>query len=246
MNSSAHNSDTIIREAASSLAAQRAGGIHRRSIGRASAKLKLNHLGKKLLRTALALGALFVGVSILGTILGGIGIPGLLGTLLLGAVAAGFLLRYPKLKVPQRADLQTDDVKRLVGQTEYWLEAQCKALPPPAARVVSHIGMQLDGLQRQLVEVDQKHPTAAQIRKLVGEDLPDMIDGYRKIPEHLRYEERTGSTPNKQLMDGLDLISREIDSITRQLAEGSLDDLAIRTRYLEYRYNDGDMDGEKG
>jgi hypothetical protein len=242
MNSPSRNSDLIIREAASSLAAQRAGGIHRRSIGRASAKLKFNHLGKKLLRTALALGAIFLGISILGSILGGIGITGLLGTLLLAGVAAVFLLRYPKLKVPQRADLQTEDVKRLVGQTEFWLEAQCKALPPPAAKAVSYIGLQLDGLQQQLVEVDQKHPTAAQIRKLVGEDLPDMIDGYRKIPEHLRYEERAGSTPNKQLMDGLDLISKEIDSVTRQLAQGSLDDLAIKTRYLEYRYNDGDVD----
>ena len=110
--------------------------------------------------------------------------------------------------------------------------------------MVTYIGNQLDGLQVQLQEVDQQHPTAGQIRKLVGEDLPEMIDGYRKIPEKMRYEERAGSTPNKQLLDGLELVSNEIDSVTRQLAQGSLDDLAIRTRYLDYKYGGEEMDAK--
>ena len=33
-------------------------------------------------------------------------------------------------------------------------------------------------------------------------------------------------------------ISGEIDSITRQLAEGSLDDLAIKHRYLDYKFGE--------
>ena len=33
--------------------------------------------------------------------------------------------------------------------------------------------------------------------------------------------------------------------MTRQLAEGSLDDLAIRTRYLDYRYGSG-PEGDSG
>ena len=32
---------------------------------------------------------------------------------------------------------------------------------------------------------------------------------------------------------------QEMEDINRQLAEGSLDDLAIRTRYLDYKYGDG-------
>jgi hypothetical protein len=37
-------------------------------------------------------------------------------------------------------------------------------------------------------------------------------------------------------------ISKEIDSVTRQLASGPLDDLAIRTRYLDYRYGAGEIE----
>jgi hypothetical protein len=242
MNSPSHTSDVIIREAANSLAIQRAGGLHRRSIGKASAKVKRRHLGGKLVRIIIGLFALFAAMSVAGWIIGGIGFWGLMGSIVLGVVMMGVLARYPKLKVPERADLRTENVGRLVSQTELWLEAQRKSLPPPAAKMVTYIGTQLDGLQLQLEEVDQKHPTAGQIRKLVGEDLPEMIDGYRKIPEHLRDEERAGSTPNKQLLEGLELVSNEIDSVTRQLAQGSLDDLAIRTRYLDYKYGGEDFD----
>jgi len=41
------------------------------------------------------------------------------------------------------------------------------------------------------------------------------------------------------LTDSLAKISGEIDSITRQLAEGSLDDLAIKHRYLDYKFGEG-------
>ncbi len=80
------------------------------------------------------------------------------------------------------------------------------------------------------------HPAAVETRKLVGETLPGMVEAYRKIPAHLRREERAGGTPDQQLVDSLGKISGEIDRVTRQLADGALDDLAIRTRYLDYRY----------
>jgi hypothetical protein len=52
----------------------------------------------------------------------------------------------------------------------------------------------------------------------------------------LRKEERNGSTPDAQLQDGLKVISKEIDTVTRQLANGELDKLAVRGRFLEMKY----------
>ena len=88
----------------------------------------------------------------------------------------------------------------------------------------------------QLEQVEPLHPAAVETRKLVGETLPGMVDAYRKIPAHLRTEKRGGASPDEQLVESLGKISQEIDSVTRQLADGALDDLAIRTRYLDYRY----------
>lgn len=241
------HSDTIVRAAGQSLSQQRAGGVHRRarSIGRGSADLKAQFWLKKLRNIALAIGILWLGASILGTIIGGLGFT---GVMLAGAATLGALYlfgKYPKMPVPRRADLDTENIRELVAKTELWLEMQRSKLPVPTAQSLSTIGAQLDALQKQLEAVDQKHPTAGEIRKLIGQDLPDMIEGFLKIPAALRYEERGGTTPVRQLDEGLAVISREIDSITRQLAQGSLDDLAIHTRYLEYKYGDG-MDTDSG
>ena len=66
--------------------------------------------------------------------------------------------------------------------------------------------------------------------------LPELVSAYTAIPPNLRGEARGGTTPDAQLADSLGKISTEIDSVSRQLAEGKIDDLAIRTRYLDYKY----------
>ena len=234
------NADLIIREARSSLVNNRDYGGRRRSVPQGARQIRRGHFGRKLRNVAFAVAGIWLGLSIIGGIISGIGFTGLAIGAAATVAAVWFLGQYPKLKVPSRADLNpnTSDVKALVGRTELWLESQRRALPAPAVKLVDTIGLQLDSLGEQLVGLDQASPQAAEVRKLVGEHLPDMIDGYRKIPDHLRYEARAGTTPEKQFLDGLQTISSEIDSVTRQLAAGALDNLAIKTRYLEYKYGD--------
>ena len=239
-------SDQIVRAASDSLAHQRAGGRRRgKSVGMASARLKMKHVVKKAGRIFIAIVAILAAAGIAGAILNGIGFGGVMLTVLAVVVATLVLARYPRLKTPKRADLNTPDVKQLVGRTELWLEHQRGALPAPAASLVNDIGVQLDELQRQLADVDQNHPTATQIRKLVGEDLPEMVDGFQRIPQRMRDEKSAATTPARQLEEGLKVIAGELDSINRQLAQGSLDDLAIRGRYLEYKYGAG-VEGDSG
>lgn len=240
MADSTRNSDVILADAKRSLADNRAGGYHRRgSIGRGSAELKTRHLMGKLKRVALAVGGIVVAAMVAGMILDGIGFVGVM-IALLAIVAAVFVFSaFPRMKTPRRAELNTGDTREMVGRTELWLEHQRRALPPPAARIVDDLGVQLDSLGLQLETVDQQHPAVREVRQLVGEHLPEMIDSYRKVPAHLRGEKRAGATPDEQLTEGLGRISREIDSVTRQLADGALDDLAVRHRYLDYRYGEG-------
>ena len=47
---------------------------------------------------------------------------------------------------------------------------------------------------------------------------------------------QTSNCPSQCGPAPMPIVGTEIDSVTRQLAEGSLDNLAIKTRYLEYRY----------
>lgn len=234
----AHESDRILASARQSLQVQRAGG-RRRSIGQRSAEMKRRHYLGKLTRAAMAVAVILLGGMVAGLILNGIGITGLFVMALTMVAALAFFTTFPRMKVPSLPSLNSGDVRTMVGRTELWLEAQRPALPAPAVRLVDQIGVQLDGLGLQLEGIDQSEPAVAEVRKLVGEHLPGMVESWRKIPPHLRREERGGRNADEQLCDGLGKISAEIDAITRQLAAGDLDALAVRGRYLDYRYGNG-------
>ncbi|MEE4206055.1 MAG: hypothetical protein V2I39_07180, partial [Erythrobacter sp.] len=146
--------------------------------------------------------------------------------------------------------LKQGSPRDMVAKTELWLENQRKALPPPAVSVVEQLGVQLDALGLQLETVDAAHPAMAEVRELVGEYIPETIENYRKIPEHLRTEKHTGKSADERLTDSLGKLSGEVDRVTRKLAEGAMDDLAIKDRYLEYRYGGvealSDQSGRQG
>ncbi len=237
-------SDRILSDSRAVLRDNQNGGRHRisgPSIGRGSKQAKMKNLLKRAGYFGAAVVAIFIAASVAGMILNGIGFAGVMVAFFAIVAAAFIFANYPKVRIPDRADLsRTQDAKQLVQRTELWLEGQRPALPPPAVRLVDDLGVQLDALGKQLEHVDPAHPAAAETRKLVGEYLPETIDSYRRIPENLRREERAGSTPDAQLVDSLGKISKEIDHVTRQLAEGSLDDLAIKNRYLDYKYGGED------
>jgi len=238
-----HQSDRILSDGRAVLRDNQAGGRHRAeaSIGRGSKSLKTKNVLKRAGYFGVAVLAIFAAFSVAGVILNGIGFAGVMAAAFSIAIAAFIFANFPKVKTPKRADLKrTQDAKQLVARTELWLEHQRPALPAPAAKLVDDLGVQLDALGKQLAHVDPAHPAAQETRKLVGEYLPETVEGYQRIPSHLRGEERAGSTPDKQLVESLGKISKEIDHVTRQLAEGSLDDLAIRSRYLDYKYGEAD------
>ncbi len=231
-------SDQILSAAGKSLQVQREGGTHRPgdSIGKGSAATKRKNWLKRAKYFAGAVLTIFVSASVAGLVLDGIGFAGIMAVALAVMAAAYVFSNYPKVKIPKRTELKQGEPKQMVARTELWLESQRPALPAPAVKVVDQIGVQLDALGLQLETVDQTHPSVAEVRELVGEYIPETIDNYRKIPEHLRGEQHVGKSADDRLTASLGKISGEIDRVTRRLAEGALDDLAIKDRYLEYRY----------
>lgn len=221
------------------LAVQRDGGTHRpgpRSIGKGSAQLKRKNLIKRAKGLGFTLLAIMAAMTAAGLIVDGIQFVGLALTFAAVVAAVLFFVFVPKVKVPQRAELAQGNPQQMVARTELWLEAQRPALPPPAQTIVDQLGVQLDALGLQLQGLDGAHPAMAEVRELVGEYIPETIDNYRKIPAHLRKEEHAGKTADQRLTESLGKLSGEVDRVTRRLAEGALDDLAIKSRYLEYRY----------
>jgi hypothetical protein len=237
MNSPASNSDDTLNAAARSLR-----NVRFAPIGTKSQALRRAHFWGKLSKAIMAVGAVLIGAGIIGGIIGGIGFWGVMITALLVATAAYVLMRFPQMPMPTTESLKLTDLGTLAGKAEIWLEAQRPALPAPAVTLMQDIGVRLDQLAPQLQTLDDNDPAAREVRKLVGEHLPELINGYKRIPESLRNKEHAGKTPAQQLVDGLKTIDREIETMTGQISRGELDKLAVRGRYLEIRYDGADKD----
>ena len=243
MASPAQDSDATIAAAGRVLADQRGGGrrlVTGPAIGRHSRDLRRRNAVARLARMAGGAGAVLIAAIVIGVAIGGIGFVGMLLTALALLAVAALTLRYPRLTVPSRENLTRGPITGMVGNTQLWLEAQRPALPAPAVQLVDRIGGQLDVLNRQLVGLDDSQAgsqsVVGEVRRLVGEHLPGIVAAYTAIPQPLRGEARGGTTPDAQVAASLDQISGEIDSVTRALADGALDQLAVQTRYLDYRY----------
>lgn len=164
---------------------------------------------------------------------------GTLGALIVMAllVATTLVIAFARTDTtPTPERLAETPIKALPLQTEQWLETQRLALPAPARTLVDSIGVKLETLSPQLARLDGDEPAAAEVRKLVAEQLPELVKSYQKVPEPLRRTERNGQTPDAQLVEGLRVIDEEIAQMTAQLAQGDLDLLATRGRYLQIRY----------
>lgn len=167
-----------------------------------------------------------------------IGMGGALLVAALLAVVTAFLMfatLTPAVRVEQLTQVP---LKALPAKTEQWLDTQRRLLPAPAQTLVDGIGVRLDTLSPQLASLDEGEPVAIEVRKLIGEQLPELLKGYAKVPPPLRSVARNGKSPDAQLADALRLIDEEIGQMSAQIAQGDLDSLETRGRFLEIKYRD--------
>lgn len=199
-------------------------------------------IGKRLTRIALADAAILVAAVVIGMIVP-LGIMGALLVMALLVAATVTLAVWPSTveAAPPREKLRTVDLKVLPAQTTRWLAAQRALLPLEARGVADRIATRLAVLSPQLGKVDPETEVAHDLRRLIGDQLPAFVNDYAQVPPTLRNQPRNGKTPDAELVDGLTLIEREIAEMTERLAQGDLDSLATRGRYLEMKYKgDGD------
>jgi hypothetical protein len=156
-------------------------------------------------------------------------------------LAAIVIARFSSARELSPAANAAADLPHLPRRTEEWLERQRPTLPVPAVRLADGIGARLAAMSPQLEGLDPRGPAADAIRKLLCDELPELVKGYQRVPPPLRRQQGgDGTTPDRQLADGLAIIDSEIARMTAGLAAGDLDLLATRNRYLELKYKSGD------
>jgi hypothetical protein len=180
------------------------------------------------------------GTILLGTIIWGLVSPiGATGVMIaflamIAAICAG--VYFSQEPVVSAEKLREVDLKRLPQSTDRWLQAQRRALPAPAVTLVNDIGRKLDTLGMQLQTLNESEPIAGELRRLIGDELPELVNGYNRVPQHLRRDGLNGMSPDKQLVDGLGVVDTELTRLSQQLASGDLNTLATQGRYLELKY----------
>ena len=132
--------------------------------------------------------------------------------------------------------LPKSPIKTLPHQTARWLDQQRFMLPAPAQRLSDGIGLKLEGLSSQLQTLHENEPAAAEIRRLIADELPELVRGYGRVPDALRRANTDGIIPEKQLLDGLSVVDSELTRMSEQLARGDLEKLATQGKYLELKY----------
>lgn len=224
------------REAMARIAAER-GGPSEPAPSRLRAR-RVETLGRRVTRIAAADAAILVAAALFGGLVAPLGLFGALAVMALLVAVTVALAVWPADRAPAPERLRSVDLRVLPAQTGRWLDAQRRLLPAPAAAVADRIGRRLDVLSPQLGGVADDAPEAAEIRKLVGEQLPALVADYSRVPQPLRAQARHGRSPDAELVDGLRLIEQEIGELTERLAQGDLDQLSTRGRYLEMKYRD--------
>lgn len=205
----------------------------RRAARRQAAFLRL---ARRLIAGLLLVLATTVGISL---VVGPIGLGGLvlmvLAMMLVGASIVAWSAGGGGREPEQFA--REPDLARLPANTDAWLERQRPALPAPAQRQLDQISLGLEQMGAQLGRLDPKEPAAIEVRRLVGEELPELVRGYARVPEPLRRQPLNGgASPDRQLVEGLETIGEEIGRMNQRLATGDLHALATQQRFLELKY----------
>lgn len=169
-----------------------------------------------------------------------IGQMGFLAALITMMIAWVVIFAMSHEPVETAQSLAVSDITLLPQKTEAWLQRQRPALPAPAQRLADGIGLKLEALAPQLINLDPREPAAAEVRKLLSVELPELIEGYGRVPLNLRTDSRNGVAPDKQLVEALGVVDSELARMSADLATGDLQKLATQGRYLELKYKDED------
>jgi phosphate/sulfate permease len=180
--------------------------------------------------------ALALGLALWGLIVGPVGTSGAMLAVLAFIVAMVALMIFPRASFSAAEPEPTTELALLPLQTEEWLASQRKMLPAPAIKIVDGIGLTLEQLAPQLQRIDEKEPLAAEARRLIADDLPELVKSYAQVPPAMRKTGLNGISPDQQLADGLSVVSSQLSRLTEQLAQGDVNKLATQGRYLELKY----------
>jgi hypothetical protein len=154
-----------------------------------------------------------------------------------------WVLRKPEPpKLPQlTAGAAPEGIALLPAQTGEWLDQERERLPSAAQSKLDELSDHLEAITPQVAALPSDSPSMHEVRRLLGEELPQLVSGWHKVPAALRTQPLYGgASPERQLVEGLEIIDKQLTRLHEQLAKDDLHALATHQRYLDLKYNNKD------
>ena len=196
---------------------------------------KRRQAGKRLARaTYLGSGA---GAGMIGyeVLIGSMGIAGLVTAGAAAAAAMGAAVFWPSGSKASRS-ISREELDALLHDAENWLLEQRAKLPGRAIPAFDMIFLRLNDLHPRLATMEPNSTLAWDLRRLLTNHLPRLVQSYSELPGTVRDAE-----PEllDRLIDGLGTLDEELIRICREASREHLTTFEAQERFLEARYKDG-------
>lgn len=132
---------------------------------------------------------------------------------------------------PTPADLPAAELPR---QMAAWLSGLDLSLPADLGADMQALVQDLGHMDALVRHMDADSPAADDVRRLLGQYLPRLVESYAAVP----LAARSTSTARGHFREGLGVIRTEIERLSGGLASARLKALETEERFLKSRYGD--------
>jgi hypothetical protein len=164
------------------------------------------------------------------------------------ALFAIFIISVLTLTMPTRAGRRVPVVASqeavakvplptLAERCEQWLLDRCDELPRAALPSADLILGRLQRLQPALADLREGEPLTAEVRRLVGGHLPNLVDSYLALPPESRIP---GSDNERRIAESLEMVAGELTRLCGEIDGCRESSFAVEHRFIESRYGEDD------
>jgi hypothetical protein len=143
-----------------------------------------------------------------------------------------------RLETEARRTPHTLPLPELAVRAEEGLLDRCDALPGRALPAADRIMANLRELQPHLHQLGPADEAlAGDLRRLVGQHLPQLVDSYLALPAPSR---AAGSESSRRITESLGIVADEMDHLLDRCCREVQSDFDTHSRFIETRYKEDD------
>ena len=143
-----------------------------------------------------------------------------------------------RLEEEARLTPQTLPLPELAVRAEEGLLDRCDDLPGRALPAADRIMAGLREIQPHLYDLGPRDEAlAGEIRRLVGQHLPQLVDSYMALP----YQSRTGNAEStRRFVESMGIVADEMEHLLQQCCHDRQSAFDTHSRFIESRYREDD------